>query len=606
MVFKKKLLILFLFFPFKLLGWGIIIDPFLGGQGLGTTSFTYIYQNGSTQYESRVWDYIYGSRLSYIFFEKGNFLINGGLEYYQGKEFNARYTLTDKWDKSNLGVLISMNWGDFFLRGIYYGRSQKTLIEDNNVGIGNLNDSLKGSGFGIGTGYKFFNNFTFNFDYRSLTYSKIGSTSLPSGSNSKIGDQEFSFSISMPINFGFKPITFGLKILKAKKRMLTKQIGSTQNDQAGAITVDYNDDILITGFTEGNLFGLSNEGESDVFLMKYSKKGKMKWAHIFGQKSIDIGNSLVVDEKNNVYLVGSTDAGVDGVSRPGNTDILLAKYDSKGRHLWSKQLWRPSNDNGYGVSLGIDGSIFVTGSTFKVFSNKLKRKAHHIIAIKYNSSGKTLWSKDLGKKGIGNAIEVNKLGYVYIVGTGKSLNEKYGNDVILIKLHPSGRKEWVHHQKTYSHDSGTALSLDHQGNIYILCSTETKTKRSSILLKKVDPFGRVLWSKKLSSNKEDFGNGIKIDSRGNIYITGYTSGSFTKNENMGGTDAFLLKLNSKGHKVWTKQFGTAFDDFGNTLTVDLLDNVIVSGSTFGGIGKNKNNGGSDIFFVKFNSLGEKL
>jgi hypothetical protein len=75
---------------------------------------------------------------------------------------------------------------------------------------------------------------------------------------------------------------------------------------------------------------------------------------------------------------------------------------------------------------------------------------------------------------------------------------------------------------------------------------------------------------------------------------------------MGGTDAFLLKLNSKGHKVWTKQFGTAFDDFGNTLTVDLLDNVIVSGSTFGGIGKNKNNGGSDIFFVKFNSLGEKL
>ena len=48
------------------------------------------------------------------------------------------------------------------------------------------------------------------------------------------------------------------------------------------------------------------------------------------------------------------------------------------------------------------------------------------------------------------------------------------------------------------------------------------------------------------SHTYDFGEGIVVDSAGNLYVTGYTSGNFYGNVNAGGSDVFLMKLNSSG------------------------------------------------------------
>ena len=40
--------------------------------------------------------------------------------------------------------------------------------------------------------------------------------------------------------------------------------------------------------------------------------------------------------------------------------------------------------------------------------------------------------------------------------------------------------------------------------------------------------------------------GIVVDSAGNLYVTGYTSGNFYGNVNAGSSDVFLMKLNSSG------------------------------------------------------------
>ena len=51
-------------------------------------------------------------------------------------------------------------------------------------------------------------------------------------------------------------------------------------------------------------------------------------------------------------------------------------------------------------------------------------------------------------------------------------------------------------------------------------------------------------------------DGVTVDSSGNIYVTGYTSGGLDNNTNSGNTDIFLVKYNSSGVKQWTKQYGT--------------------------------------------------
>ena len=48
------------------------------------------------------------------------------------------------------------------------------------------------------------------------------------------------------------------------------------------------------------------------------------------------------------------------------------------------------------------------------------------------------------------------------------------------------------------------------------------------------------------TTSDDFGEGIAVDSSGNLYVTGTTSGNFYANVNAGSSDVFLMKLNSGG------------------------------------------------------------
>ena len=137
-------------------------------------------------------------------------------------------------------------------------------------------------------------------------------------------------------------------------------------------------------------------------------------------------------------------------------------------------------------------------------------------------------------------------------------------------------------------------------------TTSKKTKKHIKIHSYFTPSGKKIWTKTIGTLEEDFGTSISLDSKNNIYVTGHTHGSFPQLQNKGEKDVFLVKLDSFGKKVWVRQFGTPFDDYGNGLAIDSSDNISVTGFTFGGLDGNQNKGKADIFFVKFNSSGEKL
>ena len=153
-----------------------------------------------------------------------------------------------------------------------------------------------------------------------------------------------------------------------------------------------------------------------------------------------------------------------------------------------------------------------------------------------------------------------------------------------------------------------------------------------------------LWTtKQLGSSSGDYANDIAIDSSGNFYITGKTSGELDGNTYGGGFgDTILVKYNSSAVKQWTKQIATSSNDTGYGVATDSSGNVFVGGSksykfdssgtqlwtqtiasetmavatdssgniyvaggTYGGLDGNTNAGNSDLFVVKYNSSGTK-
>ena len=129
-----------------------------------------------------------------------------------------------------------------------------------------------------------------------------------------------------------------------------------------------------------------------------------------------------------------------------------------------------------------------------------------------------------------------------------------------------------------------------------------------IFLVKYNSSGTKQWTRQLGTSANDLGYGVVVDSSNNIYVTGDAGGGLDGNTSSGNHDLFLVKYNSSGVKQWTKQLGTSDWDQGNGVTVDSLGDIYVTGYTNDGLDGNTNVGvvgSADIFLVKYNASGVK-
>ena len=86
-----------------------------------------------------------------------------------------------------------------------------------------------------------------------------------------------------------------------------------------------------------------------------------------------------------------------------------------------------------------------------------------------------------------------------------------------------------------------------------------------------------------------------IDNSNNIFLIGETFGALDGQSNYGGYDAFVMKFNSSGVRQWTQQFGTSEDDVVWGSDTDSKGNIYITGYSEGGLDGNINSGGRDFF-----------
>ena len=113
-----------------------------------------------------------------------------------------------------------------------------------------------------------------------------------------------------------------------------QQLGTSDRDYSYSIATDSNNNVYITGYTYGDLDGVTGAGfyagYYDAFLTKYDSSGVQQWLQQLGTSDHDGGTSVAVDSNNNVYITGYTYGDLDGVtgagSNAGYSDAFLAKY----------------------------------------------------------------------------------------------------------------------------------------------------------------------------------------------------------------------------------------------------------------------------------------
>jgi hypothetical protein len=386
--------------------------------------------------------------------------------------------------------------------------------------------------------------------------------------------------------------------------LLTNQLGlAGQQTQGNGITIDTQGNLYATGFTSGSVLGGAQgtqygaHGSEDVFVSRFSSSGVFQWSSQLGKAGQQTqGYGITIDTQGNLYVTGLTSGSVLGGAQGtqygahGFADVFVAKFNSGGVFEWSSQLGIAGQlTDGFGITIDAQGNLYVTGNTFGSVLGGAQGTQYgtfspgdqDVFVSKFNSSGVFQWSSQLGIAGqatVGFGITIDTQGNLYASGEtsgsvlGGAQGTQYGahgtNDVFVAKFNSSGVFQF-------------SSQLGMTGQV-----TE--------------------------------GNGITIDTQGNLYVTGQTAGSVlggaqgTQYGTHGTDDVFISKFNSSGVFQFSSQLGIAGQQTqGVGITIDTQGNLYVTGYTLGSVLGGAQGtqygtfspGDTDAFVSKFNSSG---
>ncbi|MBK5292717.1 MAG: SBBP repeat-containing protein [Acidobacteriia bacterium] len=212
------------------------------------------------------------------------------------------------------------------------------------------------------------------------------------------------------------------------------------------------------------------------------------------------------------------------------------------------------------------------------------------------------------------ALAVDERGYAYVTGT-------YRDGALAARFDPDGRAVYVHSFGGPLITRGRALAIDGQGNLYLAGQTSSPGFPAvnpiqsgpgpvscmaiggggipiDIVVMKIDPGGRVIFSTYLSGNGNDFGNAIAVDALGRIYVAGGTTSTNlplpnAMQANYGGGppqpvgtcdpgDGFVLQISPAGGVLFGTLLGGAGADNIDNLFVGTSGILTVTGTTNSG------------------------
>jgi uncharacterized delta-60 repeat protein len=306
-------------------------------------------------------------------------------------------------------------------------------------------------------------------------------------------------------------------------------------DEAAAIAVDAQGNVYVAG----NSFSASREWSYKV--VKYGRDGNLKWTALADANENNANPdkifAMAIDAAGNVYVTGigyDHDEALD--------DYMTIKYDgNSGQAIWKSLYHGSAEDQAVALALDRAGHVYVTGKCRNSSGD------WDFLTIKYNAADGAELKTAIyngGDNDMPTALAIDASGNVFVIGGSQHSDNNY--DYLTIKYNAGLDSVWARRYNNpgiNDYDMAKDLALDADGNIYVTgMSSRGQHGGYDYATVQYDPQGAESWAIRYEGPGDDIPNAITLDHEGNVYVTGYS-------EKMPGADQDYLTIKYKQSAV---------------------------------------------------------
>ncbi len=387
-------------------------------------------------------------------------------------------------------------------------------------------------------------------------------------------------------------------------------LGTPDVDFAGGVAFDSEGALVHALGAAGDIADQPHYGDLDVVIIKRSAEGEVLWTRQIGTAAADRPYGVAVDPANNILVVGYTSGDLDGAhaANEGN-DPFVIKLAPDGTVLWITQFGdSAAADRGYGLAVTQDGAIYVTGYTKGVLDGA-NAGDKDVYCARLSPQGEIEWIRQFGGEGEdkGQAVAVMAEGVVVAGMTSSALAGSQGDvDGFLVSFDAAGNELWRQQFGTPGWDEATGVAA---GNGQVVVTgfvsgdfAGTLAGDKDLIVAIFDSEGNLVRAAQVGTPLNDKGADIKFDASNNIVVAGYTDGNLAGS--VGRFDVVLLKYMPDGEQLGVWQLGTPEDDGADEWAEENLflatgrgQTLAITGLTLGQVDEATPLGAADVFLT---------
>lgn len=255
---------------------------------------------------------------------------------------------------------------------------------------------------------------------------------------------------------------------------------------------------------------------------------------------------------------------------------------------WNQNFGGPEEEHGYAVVEATDGGYAVAGEATS-WGN-----GNEMYLVKADENGAYKWSKTFGGPGEDTAYSICKTpedGYM-IVGDTTTWGEK--GEIYPVMADSNGNYKWSGSYGGSGVDRGRSVTPTKDGG-YVLAGDTTSSGNggSDVYIVKVDSDGKLKGSSAIGGTGNEHGYSATQTSDSGYIVVGDTT-----TYGNGSTDIYLVKTDKDCNPQWKKTFGGPESEHGYSVAQTTDGGYIIAGDT-----SSYGNGSYDVYLVKTGSDG---